>query len=184
MDDQRGPQRLDRRRFLLLAGVPLLAAGAGAAYALWPGPRPGRQPQPHPVRTDVEPLNRRFRPYLGELTAAHWIGYDIDERPDTSRSIPGPDSRIRVVGIARMPDGGAAAIVRDPARRFDSAAPSALPAELEPHLPAAAAWQHSPEFDAYANRPGGAGAEALRSGEYLFDTARDLVCFDILHTST
>lgn len=64
---------------------------------------------------------------------------------------------------------------------FTPAAPSAAPAELEPHLPAAAAWQHSPGFDAYAHRT---QSEAVTSGEYLFDTVRDLVRFDVLYLYT
>lgn len=44
---QRG--HTDRRRFLLIAGLPLLTAGAGLTYLLWPG-GPGR-PRPRSVPT-------------------------------------------------------------------------------------------------------------------------------------
>ncbi|MEW5533991.1 hypothetical protein [Streptomyces virginiae] len=177
MEAQRG--RTDRRRFLLLAGIPLLTVGAGTAYAVWPGPaEPGPQ-----VRTDLEPLNARFGPYVGTLAEAHWLGYDIDEPPGGSRTVPGPDSRIRLVGIARLTAGGAAAITGRAEYAFapGGAAPSALPAELEPYARGGATWQHSPQFDAYANHE---GAEGHPSGEYHFDTARDLVRFDLLYLYT
>ncbi|MGW2274204.1 hypothetical protein [Streptomyces yangpuensis] len=176
---QREPRgRVDRRRFLLIAGIPLLAAGAGTAYALWPGPdRSGPQ-----VRTDLKPLNARFGPYVGTLVEAHWLGYDIDEPPGGSRTVPGPDSRIRLVGVARLTAGGAAAVTGRAEYAFTpAAAPSEPPAPLVPHLPAGAAWQHSPQFDAHANRE---GAEGNPSGEYLFDPARDLVRFDLLYLYT
>ncbi|MGW9069540.1 hypothetical protein ACWGQT_08840 [Streptomyces yangpuensis] len=183
---ERGEQvrrgRVDRRRFLLIAGVPLLAVGAGTACAVRPGPaRPGPQ-----VRTDLEPLNARFGPYMGTLVEAHWLGYDIDEPPGGSRTIPGPDSRIRLVGVARLTAGGAAAVTGRAEYAFTptptaAAAPSEPPAPLVPYLPAGAAWQHSPQFDAHANQ---GGADGNRSGEYLFDTARDLVRFDLLYVYT
>ncbi|WP_405445970.1 hypothetical protein [Streptomyces erythrochromogenes] len=175
MDAQRG--RTNRRRFLLIAGIPLLAVGAGTAYAVWPGPaRPGPQ-----VRTDLEPLNARFGPYVGTPVEAHWLGYDIDEKPGSaeSRTIPGPDSRIRLVGVARLAAGGAAAVTGRAEYAFAPA--PALPAELAPYAPAGAAWQHSRQFDAYANHE---GAEGHPSGEYHFDTARDLVRFDLLYLYT
>ncbi|WP_206310010.1 hypothetical protein [Streptomyces sp. A0592] len=180
MDAQRG--RTSRRRFLLIAGIPLLTVGAGTAYAVWPGPdRSGPQ-----VRTDLEPLNARFGPYVGTLDAAHWLGYDIDEKPGSadSRTIPGPDSRIRLVGVARLAAGGAAAITGRAEYAFapaPAAAPAALPAELAPYAPAGAAWQHSRQFDAFANHE---GAEGHPSGEYHFDAARDLVRFDLLYLYT
>ncbi|WP_030963101.1 hypothetical protein [Streptomyces sp. NRRL S-378] len=170
--------RVDRRRFLLIAGIPLLTVGAGTAYAVWPGPdRSGPQ-----VRTDLEPLNARFGPYVGTLVEAHWLGYDIDEPPGGSRTVPGPDSRIRLVGVARLAAGGAAAVTGRAEYAFTpAAAPSEPPAPLVPYLPAGAAWQHSPRFDAHANRE---GAEGNPSGEYLFDPARDLVRFDLLYLYT
>ncbi|MFA7766675.1 hypothetical protein [Streptomyces sp. NRRL S-448] len=179
MDTQRG--RTNRRRFLLIAGLPLLTVGAGMTYLLWPEP-----PSRAEVRTDLEPLNRRLGPFLGELTDAHWLGYDIDDTGD-DRGIPSPDSRVRVVGVAHLPAGGAAAITGKPDHAFAAAgAPSGLPAALKQHLPAAAAWQHSPAFDAYANSQGAGGqaSDGIPSGRYLFDTARDLVHFDVLYLFT
>ncbi|APU38961.1 hypothetical protein [Streptomyces sp. TN58] len=180
--EQRGRRApADRRRFLLFAAVPLLAACAGTAYAVWPGPAPSG-PRVR-VRTDPEPLNARFGPYVGTLVEAHWLGYDIDEPSGGSRTVPGPDSRIRLVGIARLAAGGAAAVTGRAEYAFTSggAAPSALPAELEPYAPAGAAWQHSPRFDAHANK---GQSEGNPSGRYHFDPARDLVRFDLLYLYT
>ncbi|MFF4007635.1 hypothetical protein [Streptomyces sp. NPDC001717] len=171
MDTQRG--RTNRRRFLLVAGLPLLAAGGGMTYLLWP------EPDRNPVRTDLKPLNDRFKPYLGELGEAHWLGYDIDEVGRDSRTIPSPDSRIRLVGVAHLPPGGAAAVVRAPGRTFAPAEPSALPERLRTYVPAAAAWQHSSEFDAYVNERTLDAKSS--SGEYHFDVERDLVRFDVLY---
>ncbi|WP_030759501.1 hypothetical protein [Streptomyces sp. NRRL F-2664] len=186
MDAGRG--RIHRRRFLLLAGLPLLSAGAGTACAVRPrSDAPGREAPRRDasgsrVRTDLEPLNARFGPSVGSLAEAHWLGYDIDEAPGGSRTVPGPDSRIRLVGVARLAAGGAAAVTGRAEYAFTpAAAPSALPAELAPYAPVGAAWQHSPHFDTYANREGSGGRP---SGEYHFDTARDLVRFDLLYLFT
>ncbi|MEU9162019.1 hypothetical protein AB0D29_17315 [Streptomyces sp. NPDC048424] len=171
------PGRTNRRRFLLIAGLPLLAVGGLTAYAAWPEPDPSRVR----VRTDLDPLKSRFGTYVGELTEAHWLGYDMDESPG-DRSIPSPDSRIRLVGVARLAAGGAAAIVRNAEYAFTPAAPaSALPAPLQKYLPADAAWQHSPQYDAYVNRP---QSDAVPSGEYHLDEARDLVRFDLVYLYT
>ncbi|WP_030758187.1 MULTISPECIES: ubiquinol-cytochrome c reductase iron-sulfur subunit N-terminal domain-containing protein [unclassified Streptomyces] len=179
MDAQRG--HTNRRRFLLIAALPLATVGAGLTYLMWPEPGPRTE-----VRTDLKPLNRRLGPFLGELTDAHWLGYDIDGTGD-ARGIPSPDSRIRVVGVARLTAGGAAAITGKPDHAFAAGgAPSDLPAALEQYLPAAATWQHSPGFDAYANGRGAAeqASDGTPSGRYLFDTARDLVHFDVLYLFT
>ncbi|MFJ8017691.1 hypothetical protein [Streptomyces sp. NPDC096339] len=174
MDAQRG--RTNRRRFLLIAGLPLLAVGGGMTYLLWPEPP---SPNPFTVRTDAEPLNTRFGPWLGELTDPHWLGYDIDEAAaGGDRFIPGPDPRIRLVGVARLPAGGAAALAGVPGRTFTPAALPELPGPLKPHLPAEATWQHSPEFDAYANHE---ATDGHPTGRYLIDVARDLVCFDVVY---
>lgn len=45
MDTQRG--RTNRRRFLLIAGLPLLTAGAGLTYLMWP--EPSRRPRSAPT---------------------------------------------------------------------------------------------------------------------------------------
>ncbi|WP_329388799.1 hypothetical protein OG625_34450 [Streptomyces sp. NBC_01351] len=179
MDAQRG--RTNRRSFLLTAGLPLLAVGGGMTYLLWPESDPGREPDWRRVRTDLEPLNKGFGAYLGELTDAHWLGYDVDEAKYGDRSIPSPDSRIRLVGVAHLAPGGAASVVGTPGRTFAAAVPSEPPTPLAPYLPADQAWQRSPEFDAQANSETSGG---YQSGEYLIDVRRDLVYFDVLYFTT
>ncbi|MET9598346.1 hypothetical protein [Streptomyces sp. NPDC006459] len=176
---QRG--HTDRRRFLLIAGLPVLTVGAGLTYLLWPQ-SPAREPQ---VRTDLEPLNRRLGPFLGELADAHWLGYDIDGAGG-DRSIPGPDSRIRVVGVAHLPGGRAAAITGNPEHAFAGGAPFEPPAPLKRYLPLGTAWQHSPAFDAYADGRGDASraTDGSPTGRYCFDTTQDLVHFDVVYLFT
>ncbi|MFD9366612.1 hypothetical protein ACFWA6_02735 [Streptomyces sp. NPDC060020] len=175
MEAQSG--RTNRRRFLLIAGLPLLAAGGLVTYAAWPVPNPDKVR----VRTDLDPLKSRFGTYVGELTEAHWLGYDMDESPG-DRTIPSPDSRIRLAGVARLAAGGAAAITRNAEYAFTPTPPaSALPAPLAKYVPADAAWQHSPQFDEYANRPQSSGRP---SGAYHLDEARDLVHFDLVYLYT
>lgn len=74
---------------------------AGLGYAMWP-----EQEAAEKVRTDPAPLNRRFSAALGDVSDAHWLGYDTDESTN-DRSIPSPDSRIRLVGVARLEQGTA-----------------------------------------------------------------------------
>ncbi|MFJ7589031.1 hypothetical protein ACIQZO_16950 [Streptomyces sp. NPDC097617] len=181
MDAQRG--RTDRRRFLLIAGLPLLTVGAGLTYLMWP-----EVPYRPRVRTDLEPLNRRFGRFLGTLADAHWLGYDIDSAGD-DRSIPSPDSRIRVVGFAHLAGGGASAITGRPEHAFAAGAPSEPPAppeSLKPYLPAGGNWRHSPGFDAYADNRDAVSwaADGSPAGRYYFDTDRDLVHFDVQYLYT
>ncbi len=68
-------------------------------------------------------------------------------------------------------------------RRFLLIAGLPLPAPLKPYLPAAEARQHSPECDVYADREGSGPDVSISAGRYLFDTARDLVHFDVLYLS-
>ncbi|MEU9032412.1 hypothetical protein AB0D46_33895 [Streptomyces sp. NPDC048383] len=190
MDDQRGraPGRGDRRRFLALTGGAALLFTAAGAAALWPGPQQdphpgsesGSEPDRQRVRTDPAPLNSRFEPALGPLADPHWLGYDIDAS-SADRFLPGPDSRIRLVGIARMRPGAAARIVEGSGHAFGPAELPDPPARLRAHVPAGARWQGSPGFDAAANRP---GPSVAPSGTYRLDAGRDLVWFDVvlLHT--
>lgn len=179
-----GQGRTNRRTFLLAAaGIPLLALGGAVTYVLWSDVDrlPGPEPDWRRVRTDLEPLNKELGPYLGEVTDAHWLGYDVDEAAFGDRTIPSPDSRVRLVGVAHLAPGGAASITGTPGRTFAAAVPTELPTPLEPFLPAVPAWQRSPEFDAYANS---GKWDGNTSGEYLIDPARDLVYFDVLYFTT
>ncbi|MET9603604.1 hypothetical protein ABZZ17_00915 [Streptomyces sp. NPDC006512] len=179
MDEQSG--RTGRRRFLALTGAAALllgAAGAVGAAVLWPEPEP--EPDRRRVRTDPAPLNSRFEQALGPLSDPHWLGYDVDAS-SADRYLPSPDSRIRLVGIARMRPGAAAEVLARPGHAFAPAGLPDLPAPLEPHVPAGARWQGSPDFDRAANRP---GASVQPSGTYRLDAARDLVWFDVLFRYT
>ncbi|MFF4318885.1 hypothetical protein [Streptomyces sp. NPDC001568] len=182
MDDQRdrAPGRGERRRFLALTGgAALLLAAAGAA-ALWPDAEPESEPDRRRVRTDTEPLNRRFEQALGPLSDPHWLGYDVDAS-SADRFLPGPDSRIRLVGIARTRPGAASRILEGSGHAFVPAGLPDLPARLRTHVPTGARWQGSPGFDTAANRP---GPSVVPSGTYRLDAARDLAWFDVvlLHT--
>ncbi|MFF3014193.1 hypothetical protein [Streptomyces sp. NPDC057939] len=182
MDDRRPHGRTDRRRFLALTGGAALLLTAAGAAALWPDsePEPESEPDRRRVRTDTEPLNSRFEQALGALSDPHWLGYDIDAS-SADRFLPGPDSRIRLVGIARMRPGAAAGIVERSGHAFVPAALPDPPSPLRSHVPAGARWRTSPGFDTAANRPGPA---VVPSGTHHFDAALDLVWFDVvlLHT--
>lgn len=172
MDTQRGHSR---RRFLLGAGVPLLLIGGGIGYARWPEEEARQK-----VRTDLEPLNRRFWTALGDVSDAHWLGYDIDETAG-DRMIPSPDSRIRLVGMAHLKPGTANRILRDPAHQFEATALTTLPVELKPYVPSAAAWRQSGTYDKGALQE---GLDVIPSGSFCFDGIRDLVYFDYVFLYT
>ncbi|MCX4524433.1 MULTISPECIES: hypothetical protein [unclassified Streptomyces] len=198
MESQRG--RTGRRRFLLILGGPLLLAGTGIGIASAlssageerPGERnPGErdsgerdsgEPDPHRVRTDLAPLKRRFGA-AGELLEAHWQGYDLDGSAGGDRYLPSPDSRLRLVGVARLGAGQVAGILRDAGYSFAAAAPKDLPERLKPYAPADAAWQRAEAFDALVNRPV-PGLFTSSSGGFLLDAERDLVCFDVVELYT
>ncbi|MFB7462065.1 hypothetical protein ACFCZ1_00935 [Streptomyces sp. NPDC056224] len=173
MEARRG--HTDRRRLLgLFGGSALLLTGAAAGgYALWPE---GPPPDPERVRTDTEPLRARFAS-LGEMSDAHWLGYAINKGAYDDRSIPGPDSRIRVVGLARLPQGKAAEAVRRPRQvPFSVGGLPQIPAPLRKFVPAGAVWQSSPDHDAEINAAPSSADHV--EGRYFLDAARDQVWFD------
>ncbi|MFD9409882.1 hypothetical protein ACFWBN_23115 [Streptomyces sp. NPDC059989] len=175
MEAQRGG--IDRRRLLaVLGGSALLLTGVMAGgYALRSEDPPL---PPERVRTDIEPLRARFAT-VGEMSDAHWLGYGINKGAYDERSIPGPESRIRVVGLARLPQGRAAEAIGRPRQvPFSVGAPSDIPGPLRKFLPNGAVWQSSPEHDLEVN---GAPTDADHvEGRYFLDAARDLVWFDAL----
>ncbi|MFE4631771.1 hypothetical protein ACFRJ1_00145 [Streptomyces sp. NPDC056773] len=173
MDAQRGLS--SRRRLLLGLGAPLLLGAAGLGYAVWPESGGGEK-----VRTDLGPLNRRFWTALGDVSDAHWLGYDIDETGN-GRSVPKPDSRVRLVGVARLKQGTANRIMRDPAHRFEVGPLSGLPAPLKPYVPSSAAWKQSATYDKVALEE---GLDVIPSGTFRFDGIRDLVYFDYVFLYT
>lgn len=172
-----GAQRslTNRRRLLLGLGAPLLLGAAGLGYAVWP-----EEEDAEKVRTDLAPLNRRFWTALGDVSDAHWLGYDIDES-NNDRSIPSPDSRVRLVGIARMEQGRASRITRDPAHHFEAGTLPGVPAPLKPYVPSSSAWQQSASYDKVAVQE---GLSVIPSGTFSFDRIRDLVYFDYVFLYT
>ncbi|MGW1770485.1 hypothetical protein [Streptomyces sp. NPDC002104] len=158
-----------RRRLLLGLGAPLLLGAAGLGYTMWPEEEKGEK-----VRTDVAPLNRRFWTALGDVSTAHWLGYGIDES-GTGRSVPSPDTRMRLVGVARLKEGTANRIMRDPAHHFEEGPLAGLPAPLKPFVPSSAAWKQSVTYDKVALEE---GLGVIPSGTFRFDGIRDLVYFD------
>lgn len=169
MGTQRG--LTSRRRLLLGLGAPLLLGAAGLGYAVWPEEEGAEK-----VRTDLGPLNRRFWTALGDVSDAHWLGYNIDES-DSERTVPGPDVRMRLVGTARLKRGAANRITRDPAHHFEVKPLSAVPGPLQPYIPASAGWRQS---DTYDKRALEEGLNVVPSGTFSFDGIRDLVYFDFV----
>ncbi|MET9852292.1 hypothetical protein ABZY57_04980 [Streptomyces sp. NPDC006450] len=164
-----------RRRLLLGLGAPLLLGAAGLGYAMWP-----EEENAEKVRTDLAPLNRRFWTALGDVSDAHWLGYDIDESTN-DRAVPSPDSRMRLVGVARLKQGTANRIMRDPAHRFEVGPLAGMPAPLKPYIPSSAAWKQSQTYDRVALEE---GLDMIPSGTFRFDGIRDLVYFDYVFLYT
>ncbi|NXY99866.1 hypothetical protein HYE82_36975 [Streptomyces sp. BR123] len=173
----------ERRRFLaLLGGAALLPLGATAGCAeLRPNEDHLR------VRTGIEPLRKRF-PALGELSDAHWLGYDLDEA-GKRQTVPGPDSRIRLVGVARLAAGAVAATLgAAPAgERFETVAlPADLPAPLAKHVPDRTDWRASTAYDLriLAREPSQAPAGEEAEGRFLLHEKDDRVWFDTVFLYT
>jgi hypothetical protein len=95
---------LGRRGMLALGAVTVLAACTSTA----------KSADGAKVRTDLEPLERRFTA-LGPLSGAHWLGTALGT--DSRVSVPGPTD-VRVVGTAQLRAGTVAAITGVPQRNF------------------------------------------------------------------
>ncbi|GAA3767782.1 hypothetical protein GCM10022206_03120 [Streptomyces chiangmaiensis] len=121
-----GMAGLGRRGMLALGTVMMLAACTSTAKGT----------DRAKVRTDLEPLERRFAA-LGPLSGAHWLGTALGT--DSGRSVPGPTD-VRVVGTAQLRAGAVAAIMGAPHRSFQPETPSRLPAELAEFMPTGARW--------------------------------------------
>ncbi|MBT2472697.1 hypothetical protein J7E97_33815 [Streptomyces sp. ISL-66] len=164
--------RTSRRRLLLMLGAPLVLAGTGFGVA---SALTGDEDPRHEIHTSLEPLNERFAEYTGELAEAHWQAYDIDDRGDRL-TVPSPDHRIRVVGVARLRTGGAVKAM-DGGATFFTATPKALPDRLKPYLPTDAQWLRSAHFDKLVAET---DTEGPGGSEVCFDPQRDLMYFDLL----
>lgn len=124
---------LGRRAVLALCAMTVLAACTSTAGSADSGK----------VRTDLEPLERRFAA-LGPLSGAHWLG--TAPGTDSRMSVPGPTD-VRVVGTAQLGAGAVAAITGAPQRSFRPGVPSRLPGELAEFVPGGARWVRSDPFD-------------------------------------
>lgn len=124
------------------------------------------------VRTDLEPLERRFAA-LGPLADAHWLGTALGI--DSRMSVPGPTD-VRVVGTAQLKAGTVAALTGVPQRNFEPAPPSDLPEELAGFMPQGARWLRSESFDLEVT--GGTYA-----GAFHLDPGTDRVYFDTVNPS-
>ncbi|MFB7592221.1 hypothetical protein [Streptomyces sp. NPDC056169] len=158
---------LSRRGLMVLGGLFVLGGGAVGCGSADDSPDPDLRK----VRTDVEPLQRRFRA-IGRLSDPHWLGYNPN---DSGREwIPDQDPQVRVVGVARLPAGAAKAIVGRPMYAFVPSPPSDIPEELTEFLPEGAEWLGSVRYDEYLTK-------SLYTGRFLFSATTDHVYFDTVN---
>ncbi|MFG3345778.1 hypothetical protein ACGF1Z_12045 [Streptomyces sp. NPDC048018] len=143
------------------------ALALGLAAVLGACTSPSNSWEDSTVRTDSEPLERRFAA-LGPLSDAHWLGTVLGA--EGRGSVPGPTD-VRVVGFARMRTGGVRALAGAPQWRFRSATPSAPPEPLLPYLPESARWVRSPSFDDEVTG-------RRYAGTFYLDESEDRVYFD------
>lgn len=157
-----------------MLGAPLLLAGAGfgvySAVAEEEDDDPKRR-----IHTHLEPLNERFAEHTGELAEAHWQAYDIDDKGERI-TLPSPDPRIRLVGVARLRPGGARKAMGD-GSTFFTATPKAVPDRLKKYVPADGQWQRSAHFDQLIAE---AATETAGASEICIDAQRELMYFDLL----
>lgn len=153
---------LGRRSVLVLGAATVLAGCASTA----------KSTDGNKIRTDSEPLERRFA-VLGPLSNAHWVGVALGT--DSRASVPGPTD-VRVVGFAQLRAGGGAAITGVPQREFLPAMPSGLPEELVQFMPKGARWVRSESFDR-------AVTGGTYSGAFYVDPGTNWVCFDTTNPS-
>ncbi|MET7642771.1 hypothetical protein ABZS83_03785 [Streptomyces sp. NPDC005426] len=156
-----GSAGLRRRGALALGLAAVLVACTSTA----------REKDGNEVRTDSEPLERRFAT-LGPLSDAHWLGVVLGT---TDSRIPGPTD-LRVVGFAQLRAGAVASIVGASQRGFQAEKPPRLPEELAPFMPKNARWVRSESFDRQVTGE-------TYPGRFYFDAATDRVCFDTINAS-
>ncbi|GGN90635.1 hypothetical protein GCM10011579_086730 [Streptomyces albiflavescens] len=152
-----GMAGLGRRGMLSLIAVMMLAACTSTE----------KSADSAKVRTDLEPLERRFAA-LGPLSGAHWLGTALGT--DSRVSVPGPTD-VRVVGTAQLRAGAVAAITGARHRSFQPDTPSRLPPELAEFMPTGARWVRSNALD--REMTGG-----TYFGTFYLDPGTDTVYFD------
>jgi hypothetical protein len=146
----------------------ILVFGAVTVGAACTPPLRGANGEKNTVRTDVEPLERRFTAF-GPLSDAHWLGTALGQ--DARGSAPGPTD-VRVVGTAQLRAGVGAAIVGAPQWHFRPDQPGPLPEELASFMPKSARWVRSESFDEEVTGGAYPGAFYLRidADQVYFDT--------------
>ncbi|MBC6461918.1 hypothetical protein [Actinomadura sp. HBU206391] len=156
------------RRGLLGLGVVVALGACRPVEPVRAAPTPKASPGPGDVRRDTAPLERRFTA-LGRLLDAHWLGHPLGV--DSRLSVPGPTD-VRVVGIARLRAGRAAAIVSARRADFRARVPSRVPDPLTGFMPPGAGWVGSAAFDSEITRDAYYGAFHLdpESDHVYFDT--------------
>ncbi|MER7845911.1 hypothetical protein ABTZ03_18395 [Kitasatospora sp. NPDC096077] len=118
------------------------------------------------IRTDVDPLKRRF-PELGELSATKWIGRTLGQYAGSG--LPGPTD-VSLDGVARIEPGTLATITGNGTWQEGGIAcpvPSALVQEVGATT---SAWLHSESFDRTVTRN-------RYSGSFYFDRQNSRVYF-------
>lgn len=157
-----GMASLGRRGMLALGAVTLLA-GCTANTKSTDGAK---------VRTDLEPLERRFAG-LGPLSGAHWLGIVLGTDP--RGSVPGPTD-VRVVGTAQLRAGTVAAITGASQQSFQPEVPTQLPEKLTEFVPKDARWVRSDSFDHDMTA-------GTYTGAFYLDPGTDTVYFDTTNPS-
>ncbi|MFD9691081.1 hypothetical protein ACFWXO_35565 [Kitasatospora sp. NPDC059088] len=95
------------------------------------------------IRTDVDPLKRRF-PQLGELSGAKWVGQTLGK--DSGSGVPGPTD-VSLDGVVHIEPATLASITGGGTWKeqgIDCPVPGALAGELGDTK---SAWLHSESFD-------------------------------------
>ncbi|GAA2847090.1 hypothetical protein GCM10010517_03990 [Streptosporangium fragile] len=162
-----GSVDLGRRGVLLLGATAVLAACASTGRGADGDRARERGAGGDRVRTDLEPLERRFA-LLGRLSDAHWLGTALGG--DSRLSVPGPTD-VRLVGVARLEAGAVAALVGEPRWDFKPETPGPPPEPLAEFVPAGAGWVRSESFDGEVTSEGD-------SGVFYLDPKTDSVYFD------
>ncbi|MFJ4595368.1 MULTISPECIES: hypothetical protein [unclassified Kitasatospora] len=120
---------------------------------------------PAQVRTDVEPLKRRF-PQLGELSATKWVGRVLTK--NSVPEIPGPTD-VSLDGVAQVDPATLTAITGSGTWREGSIG-CGVPQEIAPKVGDTTVWLHSEAFDKSVT-------QTQYTGSFYFDKQTNRVYF-------
>ncbi|MFD5433467.1 hypothetical protein ACFWJ4_15100 [Kitasatospora sp. NPDC127067] len=140
----------------LITGLPLVASCTAA------GPP---APTPTAVRTDLDPLKRRF-PQLGSLSAATWVSQVLTQ--NTGRGVPGPTD-VSLDGVAQVEPATLAAITSSGTWE-EAVIECGVPKEIATEVGGETGWLHSRAFDESITR-------TRYSGSFYFDKQTGRVYF-------